>query len=153
MAAEDAVDDRAATPEDVDAICRSLPHVTFGTSWGSAPTYFVSDPATKAKPKGFLIFRPARAADVDPATGEPYDDLLVLFAADQGAKAGVVESPGPFFTIPHFDGHDGFLVQQSRLGEVTVAELREVITDSWLRMAPSKLRRGFLEAEPKSDDE
>ncbi|WP_235735142.1 hypothetical protein [Nocardioides alcanivorans] len=108
------------------------------------PTWLVSDPATKAKPKGFLLYREPHSTALDAETGQPYDDLIVLWAPDQGVKAALVEGDGPFFTISHFDGHDGYLVQQSRLGEITVAELREVITDSWLRLAPAKLRRAFL---------
>ncbi len=32
---------RRAEVADVDAICRSLPEVEFGTSWGDRPTYLV----------------------------------------------------------------------------------------------------------------
>lgn len=146
-----AADERPATPEDVDRLCAALPHTTFGTSWGDMPTWLVSDPATKAAPKGFCSYRRPHASAVDPVTGEPYDDLVVLRAADQGAKAALVEADGPFFTVPHFDGHDGYLVRLSRLGEVTLGELREVVTESWLRCAPAKLRRAFLAGDLPDD--
>lgn len=142
-----AADDRPARPDDVAEICRSLPHTEFGTSWGGVPTWLVSDPATRAKPKGFLIYREPHQTAINPSTGEMYDDLIVLQAPDQGVKAALIEGDGPFFSVPHFDRHDGYLVQESRLGEITVGELRELITDSWLRAAPPKLRRAFLEGE------
>ncbi|MDN7123002.1 hypothetical protein INN71_16585 [Nocardioides sp. ChNu-153] len=124
-----------------------MPHVTYGTSWGDMPTYLVSDPATKARPRGFCGWRPPGPTALDPATGAPYEDLLVLWAADQGAKAALVAADGPFFTVPHLDGHDGVLVQESRLGEITRGELREVLTESWLRNAPPKLVRAFTGGE------
>jgi hypothetical protein len=43
---------RPATPEDIDAICRALPDVELGTSWGDRPTYKV--PAGE-KGRGFLL--------------------------------------------------------------------------------------------------
>lgn len=33
---------RPATPEDIDEICRSLPEVELGISWGDRPTYQVA---------------------------------------------------------------------------------------------------------------
>ena len=145
-------DDRPARAEDVDAICAALPHTELGVTWGDMPTWLVSDPATRAEPRGFVGYRRPHGTAVDPTTGEPYDDLLVLHAADQGAKRAVIEGDGPFFSVPHFDGHDGYLVQTSRLVEVTFAELRELITESWLRCAPPKLVRAYLAARDDHDD-
>lgn len=147
-----AADDRPARPEDVDEICAALPHTELGVTWGDMPTWLVSDPATKAKPRGFLGYRRPHHTAVDPTTGEPYDDLLVLHAADQGAKLAVVAGDGPFFSVPHFDGHDGYLVQASRLGEVTLAELRELVTESWLRCAPPRLVRTFVAGQADPTD-
>ncbi len=45
----------------------------------------------------------------------------------------------PFFTIPHFKSFNAVLVQQSRLGEIDVDELTEVITEAWLAVAPRSL--------------
>lgn len=128
---------RRATPEDVDRICRELPEVEFGTSWGDAPTYKV--PAGP-KGKGFVLFRKPHKTAIDPETGELYDDLLVIRVADAAEKAALVEDEAsPFFTVSHFNGYDAVLVQQSRLGEMQVDELTEVITDAWRAVAPRSL--------------
>jgi hypothetical protein len=132
---------RKAKVSDVDAICRSLPEVELGTSWGDLPTYLVRQ---KPKPRGFVLARAPRHDAVDPETGEEYQDLLVIRTADPADKAALVEADGPFFTIDHFRGYNGVLVQQSRLGEIDVDELREVLTDAWLAVAPKSLAKRFL---------
>lgn len=132
---------RPATPDDVDRICRSLPEVEFGTSWGDRPTYKVP---TGEKGKGFLLYRAPDKTALDPATGEPYDDLLVIHTADAADKQALVDADGPFFTIDHFRSFNAVLVQQSRLGELDVDELTEVITEAWLAKAPKRLAREFL---------
>jgi hypothetical protein len=126
-----------ASPQDVDEICLGLPEVELGTSWGDRPTY-------KVRGKGFLLHRAPHATATDPETGEMYDDLLVIQVPTSADKAALVEGDGPFFTIPHFDHYDAVLVQQSRLGEITRAELAEVITDAWLSKAPKTLAKAFL---------
>ena len=65
---------------------------------------------------------------------------------DAGAKDALVQSDGPWFTTPHFDGYDAVLLRERDIGELTVAELREVITDAWLSRAPKRLAKAFLEA-------
>lgn len=136
---------RPATPDDIDAICRSLPEVELGTSWGDRPTYKVP---TGDMGKGFLLYRAPGNTAIDPDTGEPYDDLLVIRVPDAVEKAALVDDPQtPFFTIDHFRNYDWVLVQQSRLGELSVDELREVITDAWVTVAPKRLAKEFLAGE------
>ncbi len=132
---------RAARPADVDRICAALPETEFGTSWGDVPTWKV--PAGP-KGRGFVLYRKPHKTAIDPATGELYDDLVVIHTADGGAKEALVQGDGPFFTIDHFRRTNAVLVQRSRLGELTLAELREVITEAWLAVAPAKLVREFL---------
>jgi hypothetical protein len=132
---------RRATVADIDEICRSLPEVELGTSWGDRPTYLVRQ---KPKPRGFVLEREQRHDAVDPATGEEYDDLLVIRTANPEDKAALVESDGPFFTIDHFRSYNAVLLQRSRVGELQVDELREVLTDAWLAVAPKSLGKRFL---------
>ena len=77
---------------------------------------------------------------------EMYDDLLVIVVPDAAAKEALVEDESLlFFTIDHFNGYQAVLVQQARLGEVDVEELREIITEAWAsgpsRVGPQALRR------------
>lgn len=136
---------RAATPADVDRICGALPGTRFGTSWGDVPTWLVTHVVKgQDKGRGFVLYRKPHATAVDPATGAPYDDLLVIRTVDAADKAALVEADGPFFTIPHFDGYNAVLVQLSRLGEIGRDELAEVITDAWRACAPRRLVKEHL---------
>lgn len=133
---------RPARPEDVDEICAALPETEFGTTWGDVPTWKAP---TGEKGRGFLLYRHPRHDAVDPETGEEYDDLLVLRTADPADKAALVEDEStPFFTIDHFRNYNAVLVQQSRLGELSLDELTEVIEDAWLAVAPKRLAKEFL---------
>lgn len=135
---------RRARVADLDAICRSLPEVELGTSWGDRPTYLVRQ---KPKPRGFVLERAPRHDAVDPATGEEYQDLLVIRTPSAEDKAALVEAEGPFFTIDHFRSYNAVLLQRSRIGELDLDELREVITDAWLAVAPRSLAKKLLAGE------
>jgi hypothetical protein len=129
---------RSATPADVDGICRGLPEVELGISWGDRPTY-------KVRGKGFLLHRAPHKTAVDPETGELFDDLLVIRTASAAEKEALVSDDRlPFFTIEHFKGFNAVLVQQSRLGEVDRDELAEIITDAWASRAPKSLVREYF---------
>ena len=134
---------RKARPEDVDEICRGLPETWFGTSWGDVPTWLVPLRVKGDKGRGFVLYRKPHKSAVDPETGELYDDLVVIRTANADDKQALVDAEGPFFTIDHFKGSNAVLVQQSRLGELSRAELAEVITEAWLATAPTKLVREF----------
>lgn len=138
---------RKARVADVHAMCTALPEVELGTSWGDRPTYLVKQ---KPKPRGFVLARAPRHDAIDPATGEEYTDLLVIRTADAADKAALVEADGPFFTIDHFRNFNAVLLQQSRIGELDVDELREVLTDAWLAVAPKSLAKKFLAGELES---
>ena len=133
---------RPARPEDVDEICASLPESELGISWGDRPTWKVP---RGDKGKGFVLYRAAHRTAVDPETGEPYDDLVVITTPTEVEKHALVEDEStPFFTIDHFKGYSAVLVQQSRLGEIGRAELAEVITEAWAAKAPKKLVREYF---------
>ena len=133
---------RPARPEDVDEICASLPETELGTSWGDRPTWKVP---RGGKGKGFVLYRAPHRTAVDPATGEMYDDLVVITTPTEVEKHALVEDEStPFFTIDHFRGYAAVLVQQSRLGEIGRDELEEILTDAWAAKAPKKLVREHL---------
>lgn len=128
---------RPARPGDVDRICAALPETELGTSWGDVPTWKVP---RGPKGRGFLLYRHPHSSAVDPVSGELYDDLLVVVVAGPGEKASLVDDPDlPFFTIDHFRNTNAVLVQQSRLGELSHDELREILTEAWACRAPKKL--------------
>lgn len=128
---------RAARPEDVADICSELPEVEATTSWGDRPTYAV-------RKKGFVVYRGPRKDAVD-EHGERLPDVILFRTPDAADKEALVQADGPFFTTDHFAGYNAVLVQESRLGEVSRAELAEIITDAWLSVAPKRLAREFLE--------
>jgi hypothetical protein len=96
------------------------------------------------KGKGFVLYRHPHSSAIDPLSGEQYDDLLVIRTADAADKAALVGDDSPFFTIDHFRNFNAVLVQQSRLGEMSLDELTEVIHEAWLAVAPKRLRKEFL---------
>jgi hypothetical protein len=133
---------RRARPEDVDEICAELPETELTTSWGDLPTWKVP---RGDKGKGFLLYRAPHKSAVDPVTGEMYDDLLVVMTPTAVEKNALVEDEAtPFFTVPHFNGYNAVLVQQSRLGELSRQELEEIIIDAWTARAPKKLVKAHL---------
>ena len=134
--------DRPARPEDIDEICGSLPETELGTSWGDRPTWKVP---RGDKGKGFVLYRAPGKNAIDPESGEMYDDLVVITTATEVEKnALVADESTPFFTIDHFRNTSAVLVQQSRLGELTLDELTEVIHEAWLAVAPRRLVKEFL---------
>ena len=132
---------RPATADDVGRICLALPDVELGISWGDRPTYKVP---RGEKGRGFVLYRAPHRTAVDPTTGELFDDLLVIRTPNEADKLALVSDDTlPFFTIDHFNGYNAVLVQESRLGEISVEELREVIEDAWRAVAPKRLVKEF----------
>ncbi|HET6153173.1 MAG TPA: hypothetical protein VFE15_09455 [Marmoricola sp.] len=132
---------RRAKASDVDEICGALPQTWFGTSWGDVQTWLVPHRVRDGvdKGRGFVLYRKPGKTAIDPATGEPFTDLLMIRTATPEDKLALVESDGPFFTIDHFNGFNAVLVQLSRLGEITRDELAEVLDDAWASCAPKTL--------------
>jgi hypothetical protein len=115
-----------------------MPHVTMYPGTEQRPVYQVGG-------KSFVFFRSRRPDAVDPETGERYDDVIVLWVADEGDKLALVQDGStPFFTTPHFDGHPSVLVRASRLHELTYDELAEVVQDAWLSRASARRRDAWL---------
>jgi hypothetical protein len=123
------VGDRPARVEDVHALASGMPHVTVEHGPRGNPVYQVGG-------KSFVFFRTPRPDAVDPTTGERYTDVIVFWVPSESDKQALVQdSCSPFFTTPHFNGHPSVLIRASRLGELTVAELTEVVQDAWLARA------------------
>ena len=97
---------------------------------------------------GILGTGPYPAPDaVDPDTGERYPDVIMFWVTSEADKQALVQDQAsPFFTTPHFDGHPSVLVRASRLGELTIQELTEVIQDAWLTRASSARATAWLSA-------
>ena len=94
--------------------------------------------------KTFAFSACPRKDAVDRATGEPYDDVMAFSCTAEDKEAMVSDPDSPFFTTPHWNGYNAVLLLERDVGEITVAELREVITDAWLAKAPKRLAAQLL---------
>jgi hypothetical protein len=84
---------------------------------------------------------------VDAATGERLPDVIVFWVESEADKQALVQDETtPFFTTPHFDGHNSVLVQASRLGKITRQELAELVQDAWLAQASARRIAAWLAA-------
>jgi hypothetical protein len=128
---------RRATVDDVHRLAKAMPGVTLADD--AKTVYQVSR-------KSFVFFRNPRPDAVDPETGERYDDVIVFWVESEEAKQELLADESlPFFTTPHFNGHPSVLLRGSRIGELDVEELEEVIADAWLARAPKTKARKWLE--------
>ena len=129
---------RAARVEDVHEIASAMPHVTKVEGTKGNPIYQVGQ-------KSFVFFRNARADAFDPETGERYDDVIVIWVAAEDDKQALVQDEStPYFSTPHFDGHPSVLLRGSRIGEIDVDELTELVQDAWLSQASRRRRETWL---------
>lgn len=133
---------RPARIEDVHALALGMPHVTVVHGSGRNPVYQVGG-------KSFVFFRTPRPDAVDAETGERYRDVIVLWVASEVDKEALVRDEStPFFTTPHFDGHPSVLLRGSRVGELTLDELTEVVQEAWLSRASARRAAEWLRAHP-----
>ena len=131
---------RRARIEDVHELAMGMPHVTVVHGGRGNPVYQVGG-------KSFVFFRTPRPDAVDPDTGERYPDVIMFWVTSEADKQALVQDrESPFFTTPHFDGHPSVLIRGSRIGELTVIELAEVIQDAWLARASSARASSWLTA-------
>jgi hypothetical protein len=134
---------RRARTEDLHELALGMPHVTVYYGPRGNPIYQVGG-------KSFVFFRTPRPDAVDPDTGDRYPDVIMFWASSEADKQALVQdAASPFFTTPHFDGHPSVLVRASRIGELTVQELAEVIQDAWLARASPARAAAWLEARSK----
>jgi hypothetical protein len=133
-------DDRPARVADVHELALGMPHVTVWRGPRGNAVYQVGG-------KSFVFFRTPRPDAVDPETGEKLRDVIIFWVESEADKQALVQDPStPFFTTPHFDGHDSVLVRASRLGELTRGELAELVQDAWLSRASARRRTDWLAA-------
>ena len=130
---------RRATVADVHALAAALPHVSVANGPAGNAVYQVGG-------KSFVFFRTPRPDAVDPETGERYDDVIVFWVPDEQDKQALVEDEGPFFTTPHVAGHPSVLLRGSRVGELTLARLTEVVEDAWCSRASPRRVAAWLAA-------
>lgn len=133
---------RRAKVGDVHELAAGMPHVTRVDGPAGNPVYQVGG-------KSFVFFRTPRPDAFDPGTGERYADVIVFWVPSDSDKQALIQDPElPFFTTAHFDGHPSVLVRASRIGELTLAELSEVVQDAWLSRASRKRAADWLAAHP-----
>jgi hypothetical protein len=120
----------------VVALATALPDVTEGERHGRR-TWFVGR-------KSFAWERPLTKADIkrfgsDPV---PVGDIIAVHVGDMGEKAAILAEGRPgFFDMEHFAGYPAVLVEL-RLARRT--DVRELITDGWLQVAPEELAQAHL---------
>jgi hypothetical protein len=135
-------DGRPACVEDVHHLALGMPHVTVHPGTECKPVYQVGG-------KSFVFFRNPRPDAFDPDTGQRYDDVIVFWVPEEGDKLAMVQDDSsPFFSTPHFDGHLSVLLRASRLGEISYAELAEVVQEAWLCRASARRRAAWLAQHP-----
>ena len=119
-----------------------MPHVTVEHGSHGNPIYQVGG-------RSFVFFRNPRPDAVDPDTGERYPDVIMFWVPSEADKQALVQDPeSPFFTTSHFDGHPSVLLRASRIGELSVAELTEVVQEAWLARASPTRAAAWLSAHP-----
>ncbi|MCW2544707.1 MAG: hypothetical protein JWM40_2259 [Frankiales bacterium] len=125
------------TLEDAAALALALPGVTEGVRYGKS-AWFVGKAC-------FAWERPLTQADLE-RWGEalaPEGPLVGLSTADLGEKEAILAEGRPgVFTITHFDGYPAVLVALSAVGR---KDLKELITDAWLSVAPAELTADRLQ--------
>ncbi len=135
---------RRARVEDVHELAARMPHVTVVHGPQGNPVYQVGG-------KSFVFFRTPRPDAADPATGERYPDVIMFWVPSESDKQALVQDPSsPFFTTSHFDGHPSVLIRGSRIGELTVRELTELVQDAWLSRASPRRAAAWLSGESVS---
>jgi hypothetical protein len=129
---------RKARIEDVHALAMAMPYTVIYDETTDNPVYQVGG-------KSFIFFRNPRPDAFDPVTNQRYDDVIVFWVESEADKQALLADESlPFFTTPHFDGHPSVLLRASRIGELTLQTLTEIVQDAWLSRASKRRRDTWL---------
>jgi hypothetical protein len=126
------------TFDDVARVAAELPGVTEDVE------KFRGHRAWQVAGKNFAWERPYSKADLKRFGDQPHPQgpILAIRAADRAEKEAILAAgKDGFFTIEHFNGYNGYLVQ---LDVVAPADLRDALVDGWLAVAPAKVAEGYL---------
>ena len=125
---------RRARVQDIHDLAGGLPGVTC-----------LDGRVYQVRRKSFVFFRNPRPDALDPETGERLPDVIVFWVPSAEEKeAMVADASTPYFTTPHFDGHPSVLIRGSRIGEIDLDELTELIQDAWLSRASRRRGQTWL---------
>ena len=122
--------------ETIAKMAMAFPEVTEGTRW--------TNRSWSVAGKAFVWERPLTKADIK-RFGEariPEDPIIAIRTEDMHDKAAILAGePAGAFDMQHFANYPAYLVE---LSGATDDEVRQLVTDGWLAVAPSKLAREFL---------
>jgi hypothetical protein len=119
-----------ATRSDVRRICLALPGTVEKAS------HFAFEVPVKGKLKGYVWVWMERVDPKKPRVPQP--KVIAVRTANLDDKDFLIRAaPKKYFTEPHYNGFPAVLV---RLAEVTVRELRPLITEGWRAQAPRELK-------------
>lgn len=119
----------------VEEFALTLPETTSSPSYNHAP-------ALRVNKRILGRLRAEMADEYDDLTGAPYDEVLMLKVADLGEKEALLASdPRVYFTVAHYDGYPAILI---RLAQVSEEEVRELVMETWMRLAPKRALRSYV---------
>ena len=129
-----------ATWDDVERLAMAMPLVEERADGGfdGWRTWKITGP----KGRQVVWERPLRPSDLRDLGGSgPEGEIIAVRVADAETKAERLAELDACFDIPHFARFTGVLVL---LTQVDVDDLRELIEESWLAVAPAKARKEWL---------
>ncbi len=131
---------------DVERIALTMPGASKELRDDDRPAFLVDH-------KLFCFHRTKRRDALDPATGEPLDDVLVVRVADEEMKSmWLAHRPSVYFTTEHFKGYPCILLRIPSLAEIDHDELFELVSDAWLARAPKRAAKSWLADHGLEDD-
>jgi hypothetical protein len=128
-----------ATWSELEAIALALPLVeeTVGSTDGWRVWKIAGD-----KGRHVVWERPMRASDLrDLGDAAPTGESIALRVPDMDTKQARIAEIEACFDIPHFAKYSGVLVL---LDDVDVDDLRELVEESWLAVAPKRVAKEWL---------